>query len=611
MRTGEQPEIESRPRIVMLLANEFVHDTRVFKQARSLIEWGCEVHVVAMAKPHLPRHEIHHDIHVHRVPMTDSGLRHVLAALGVWWSRRLLRRVLAAPADDEPMHAPPTVLEHTQSIERAADAVDRPAPLSLNGATTGSATDAEASRAPHGAQDSPTTPVEPDATAATNGAAGFWTTSRSLPARAFRRAKVVASRSVRRARRSTWLQRAVSRPARFAIRVVRRVPIIARRILKRSIARVRRFQSRWRTRIRRWYPSPMRLLALNHRMAIEARTLKPDVIEAHDLNTLLGAMMVRRADATPVVYDSHELYLERNIGDRSRLMDKLFWWPVERFGIGRCAAVLTVAEGICRHLEQAYRIRRPRLVRNVQPYEPPAPPSRLLSDELGIDPSRAIVLYPGAITINRGLEELIDSSVHLRDAAYVIMGYARNPAYLAALKQRAEALGQLGRTVYFRDAVPIEDVVRYTASSDLGIVPTQNVCLSYQFESSNKIFHCLMAGVPLVMSNHAEKRYIAETYDVALLFDETDPKAIAETVNGALSDRDRYERMRRHCLDAAKELNWEHEEHTLRTVFAGILGERARPVPAPRLPEHDPPGIEVNLKPTKATPRAKTNEYST
>ncbi len=37
------------PRVVMLLANQFTHDTRVFKEARSLIEWGCEVHIVAMA----------------------------------------------------------------------------------------------------------------------------------------------------------------------------------------------------------------------------------------------------------------------------------------------------------------------------------------------------------------------------------------------------------------------------------------------------------------------------------------------------------------------------------------------------------------------------------
>ncbi len=38
----------------MLVANHFLHDTRVYKEARSLIEWGCEVHVIALYDPELP-----------------------------------------------------------------------------------------------------------------------------------------------------------------------------------------------------------------------------------------------------------------------------------------------------------------------------------------------------------------------------------------------------------------------------------------------------------------------------------------------------------------------------------------------------------------------------
>jgi glycosyltransferase involved in cell wall biosynthesis len=286
----------------------------------------------------------------------------------------------------------------------------------------------------------------------------------------------------------------------------------------------------------------------------------------------------------PLVYDSHELFLERNIGTRSRSRDKLVWAPVERFGIHACDAVFSVAEGICRHLGEQYGIPKPHLLRNVQPYEPPAEPSTLLADELGSPAGTPIVLYPGAITVNRGLEQMIDSAPFLDGAVYVIMGYARNADYLAGLTQRAEALGVLNRRVYFRDAVPIHDVVRYTASADLGIVPTQNICLSYFFESSNKIFHCLMAGVPLVMSDHAEKRLLAEEYGIGWLFDETDPREIAGAVNAALADRDAYRAAAQHCLRAARTLNWEHEEHRLRTVYAALLGDRVPPVPDVSLP---------------------------
>ena len=52
MNTGR-----SQPRVVMLVANHFLHDTRVYKEARSLIEWGCEVHVIAMCNSALPTEE--------------------------------------------------------------------------------------------------------------------------------------------------------------------------------------------------------------------------------------------------------------------------------------------------------------------------------------------------------------------------------------------------------------------------------------------------------------------------------------------------------------------------------------------------------------------------
>ncbi|HWB21030.1 MAG TPA: glycosyltransferase, partial [Phycisphaerales bacterium] len=182
-----------------------------------------------------------------------------------------------------------------------------------------------------------------------------------------------------------------------------------------------------------------------------------------------------------------------------------------------------------------------------------------------------VVLYPGAITVHRGLETMIDSAPYLAEAVYVVMGYARNKRYLERLKCRAQALNVLGSKVYFRNAVPIEDVVRYTASADLGIVPTQNVCMSYLFESSNKIFHCLMAGVPVAMSDHPEKRLIIEQFGVGVLFDETQPQAVAKAVNDILRDRAEYGRMHEACLRAARELNWEREELRLHALYSRLL----------------------------------------
>jgi len=462
----------NRPRVVMLLANEFVHDTRVYKQAQSLIAWGCDVHIVAIAKPHLPDEDDVDGISVHRVRLNPDDLFAVIAQHATWWNRPLLRRFVGAPV-----------------------------------------------------------PMDDDATSTDT--PGDTTTPRT------------------RGRIARW----------FGPRV----------------DRVRRY-------VRRTAPTPLRLLALNHQFAKSALALEPDVIQSHDLNTLYGGALVKRLLGVPLVYDSHELFLERNRGTNASRWDRRIWAYVERRFIHRCDGVMSVADGICRHLADRYQIPKPTLVRNTQPYEPPVTRTHLLADELGIPYDRKIVIYPGAITINRGLEALIDSAQYFDNAVAVIMGYARNADYLGELVERARERGVLNRTLYFRDAVPIDQVVKYVASADLGVVPTQNVCLSYFYESSNKIFHCLMAGVPLAMSDHAEKRLIVEEHGVGVLFDETNPSAIAACINDLVMDEQACGMMARRCLDAARTLNWEHEEFKLRSLFAPWLGDRVPPVPHVTLP---------------------------
>ena len=503
----EGPELKTRrpqPRVVMLLANSFLHDTRVYKEARSLIEWGCEVHVIALCNSALPTEEEVDGIYVHRVPMRRGDVARLGTIVLWWWCRPALRWLVGSPREVLPKEDATDPKTSLKKSRRALRTLLRRVLGNIPGSR--------------------------------------WTAHMIL--RVFRRLVRLA------ARRYGGLNRRVTR--------------VVRAITRRS---------------KRVVPPSLRLLAMNVQFARHAIDLQPDVVQSHDLNTLLGGTLVKRLTGARLVYDSHELFLKRNIGNKSRARDNLIWAPIERFCIGRCDAVLSVADGICDYLAKQYGISKPHLIRNVQPFEPPGARTTILADELGVPAGRRIVIYPGAITINRGLEVMIDSAPYLNGAAYVIMGYARNADYLASLKQRATKLGVMSSSVFFREAVPIDDVVRYVASADLGVVPTQNVCLSYLFESSNKIFHCVMAGVPVAMSDHCEKRLLVEEYGIGALFDETDPKEIARIVNETLDDREAYAVMRRNCLEAARVLNWEHEEHTLRQIFADLLGDRAAPIP--------------------------------
>jgi glycosyltransferase involved in cell wall biosynthesis len=486
---GKDVGQSSPPRVVMLVANNFRNDSRVFKEARSLTEWGCSVHVLAMAASDLSASECIEGINVERLPATPglfAALRLVLVIV-FWWNRALFRLL----------------------VGRGPDVRSQQSPAVRATAISTTCADIESG---HG----------------------------ELPL--------------------------TTKIAHRFIGVMQRIRAVFRRIC------------------RAFLPPSVRMLIVNRLFAARSLALRPDVLHCHDLNTLLAGAIVRRLTGVRLMYDSHELFLERNIGDKARWKDRLVWGPIERLCIHRCDSVISVAQSICDHLQRQYGVAPPHLVRNLQPYESARPPCSMLHDELGILRNKSIVMYPGAITVHRGLEIMIDSATMVRDAVYVIMGHATNPAYLDRLKNRAATAGQLNRTVFFRDAVPMHRVVEYLACARLGIVPTQNVCLSYFYESSNKIFHCIMAGVPLVMSDHAEKRAIIEAYEVGVLVNERDPSAIANAVNSLLADTKRYDRLRANCLRAACTLNWEHEEFHLRSIYATLLGERAFPVPPVRLP---------------------------
>jgi hypothetical protein len=80
-----------------------------------------------------------------------------------------------------------------------------------------------------------------------------------------------------------------------------------------------------------------------------------------------------------------------------------------------------------------------------------------------------------------------------------------------------------------------------------------------------------MAGIPLAMSNHIEKRILVETHGIGVLFDETDPLNIAKVIDGFVLNETLIKETSKNCLLAAKELCWEIEEQKLMSAFSPFL----------------------------------------
>jgi glycosyltransferase involved in cell wall biosynthesis len=300
-----------------------------------------------------------------------------------------------------------------------------------------------------------------------------------------------------------------------------------------------------------------------------ARREPADVYHAHDLVTLPVAWLCSRLAGGKLVYDSHELWLDRpRLRKRSRL-NRFVVRRIESFLIRRTDANIVPGESVGQELSRRYNI-VPTVILNA-PYYRPFQRSTVFYDELGVPAEERIALYAGKVSWGRGIERGIQGLKYLHQVSYIVLGSGPD-GYISSLKKFIESEGLTDR-VYFFEEVPFDEVTRYAMSADVGLVLYQNVGLNYYYVSPNKLFECMAAGLPVVGSNFPDLKKYIEGYNFGVTCDPDSPKKIADAINYILSDERRYEEMRRNALEAAKVFNWENESNKLLALYE-VLSSR-------------------------------------
>jgi glycosyltransferase involved in cell wall biosynthesis len=317
-------------------------------------------------------------------------------------------------------------------------------------------------------------------------------------------------------------------------------------------------------------PSPAREAALlpwrvshrwlDHRKYVrgaiaEARRTPADLWICHDLSTLAAGAAVRRELGGALLYDSHELWLDRSKVPGEIPPERWRWQRMERALIGRADVTVTVCDSIADTLAERYGIARPAVVRNV-PERPADDSRRDLRARAGIENDRPLVLHLGGQQRGRGLETLIGALPALPDCELVLLGSAA-PGIAAELAALAGSLGVRDR-VHFVPAVPVAEVLGYARSAAVGVAPIQNEGLNHLYSLPNKLFEYLNAGLPVVTSDFPEMARIVAEHDVGETFSAADPDDLARAI-GAVLQPGRREQLAANARAAAQELNWERE----------------------------------------------------
>jgi glycosyltransferase involved in cell wall biosynthesis len=321
------------------------------------------------------------------------------------------------------------------------------------------------------------------------------------------------------------------------------------------------------------------------------RRVRPDIVHAHDAAMLLPGIIGARLTGARLVYDSHELATSVPYRERSWAA---FVAGIERLVVPRCAAVITVSDGIAERLHMRYRLSRtPCVVRNVSALTPQGRPG--LRERLGIAADTPLVLHQGAPAPARGCEVLIEAVATLPGVHLAFLGDPE-PGYGAVLRRLVAERG-LKERVTLLASVALEDLLAHTAEADVGVTLLQDTCLNHRLALPNKLFEYIAAGVPVVAAALPETQRLIKDHGVGWCAQPDDPAAVAGALRVALHgppDPGLRERLER----AAQELSWEREQVRLLELYEGLAGgahehqavaaqdghPRERPVPAPGAP---------------------------
>ncbi len=292
-----------------------------------------------------------------------------------------------------------------------------------------------------------------------------------------------------------------------------------------------------------------------------------DLYEAHDVDALLPAWIVARFRRKKLVLNAHELWTERpDIPARS------LWRWLERKLIPKVDLAICPEENRAQILFEEYGARaQPIVVANCGLFYPVQRTARL-PDFLAAHGVRGarIVLYQGGLSPSRCCEELIEAFAHASgDAALVLMGMGAE-LYIERLRT-VIVEHKLEKKVFLHPAVPLGEVMPYTASADIGVALYRNNGRNNYYCAPTKLSEYFMAGLPVIVSDFPGMQELVGENKVGLLVDPESPAQIAQAVDGLVSDHELYQRMSKRALWFVEyEYNWQCECQKLLRAYESL-----------------------------------------
>jgi glycosyltransferase involved in cell wall biosynthesis len=292
-------------------------------------------------------------------------------------------------------------------------------------------------------------------------------------------------------------------------------------------------------------------IEFNLRLLFYLLLISTDCYCAIDLDTILPNYVASAVRKKKRVYDAHELFTElKEIVTRPAIHK--IWLQVERFALPRYQHGYTVNEFIANEFLTKYGVHYS-VVRNLPlltAAQAPAP---------NADP---FIIYQGAVNEGRSFETLIPAMKFV-NAKLVICG---NGNFFTQTKRLIKNEGVEAK-VELRGMVTPDDLKAITPTAYAAVMLFEGIGLNQYQSLANRFFDYIMAGVPQVCVDYPQYKKLNDKYRIASLIADTQVETIANALNNLLNDTVYYNTIRKNCLVARTQLNWQNEEKVLLNFY--------------------------------------------
>jgi glycosyltransferase involved in cell wall biosynthesis len=235
-----------------------------------------------------------------------------------------------------------------------------------------------------------------------------------------------------------------------------------------------------------------------------AKKMRPVLIQAHDLSALPAGVLAKWMTKAKLHYDAHELGSERT-GWPSAL--RYFARSAERALVPHVDLFTTVSPSIASWYAREFGCEMPTLVLNATENVDIMPVSKeYFRSKYSIPHASLVFIYVGLMDKGRGIDWIL-KVFSRKDCLHhvVFMGFG-------ALAEKVGEASRSHANIHIHEAVPPNEVARYSAGADVGLVTIEPVSQSYLYAMPNKMFECRLAGIPVIVTNLPDMAKMIEAY---------------------------------------------------------------------------------------------------